>query len=98
VTCAQGSQLETAYDVSSANQVRQLRALLAARLERQGVGQAQMAGFFRELAQLISELLDATLPAVNAKLLYLGLGGRDHGLSFAAAGCGLSGGAVKTAR
>jgi hypothetical protein len=57
-----------------------------------------MAGFFRELAQLISELLDATLPAVNAKLHYLGLGGRDHGLSFAAAGCGLSGGAVKTAR
>jgi hypothetical protein len=57
-----------------------------------------MAGFFRELAQLISELLDATLPAVKAKLHYLGLRGGDHGLSFAASGCGLSGGAVKTAR
>jgi hypothetical protein len=33
-----------------------------------------MAGFFRELAQLISELLDATLPAVKAKLHYLGWG------------------------
>jgi hypothetical protein len=50
------------------------------------------------MEKLLRELLDATLPAVNAKLHYLGLGGRDHGLSFAASGCGLSGGAVKTAR
>jgi hypothetical protein len=88
VTCAQGSQLETAYDVSSAHQVRQLRALLAARLERQGVGQAQMAGFFRELAQLIRKLPDATLPAVNARLHYLGWGDVTmdyHSLQLAAA-------------
>lgn len=51
-----------------------VRALLVARLERQGVGQAQMAGFFRELAKLMTDLPDATLPAVNARLHYLGWG------------------------
>ena len=89
MTCAQGSQLETAYDVSSANQVRQLRALLAARLERQGVGQAQMAGFFRELAQLISELPDATPPGGQRAVALPGLGGDVamdyHSLRLAAA-------------
>jgi len=82
VTCAQGSQLETAYDVSSANQVRQLRALLAARLERQGVGQAQMAGFFRELAQLISELPDATPPGGQRAVALPGLGGGDVAMDY----------------
>lgn len=88
MTCAQGFQLETAYDVPAAHQLRQLRALLAARLERQRVGQAQMAGFFRELAKLMTELPDATLPAVNARLRYLGWGDVTmdyHSLQLAAA-------------
>ena len=63
-----------ALDVPEANMSRNLRALLAARLERQGVGQAQMDGFFREMKKLLRESPDVTLPAVNARLHYLGWG------------------------
>jgi len=36
------------------------------------VGQAQMDGFFREMKKLLRELPDVSLPAVNARLHYLG--------------------------
>ena len=63
-----------AHDVPAADKSRNLRALLVARLERQGVGQAQMDGFFREMKKLLRESPDVTLPAVNARLHYLGWG------------------------
>ena len=65
---------EANYDASAVQKAQHLRTLLAVRLERQGVEQAQMSGFFRELAKLLIELPDATLPAVNARLHYLGWG------------------------
>jgi hypothetical protein len=72
VECAQGSLDETAHDASAAHMSRKLRALLVTRLERQGVDQAHMDGFFREMEKLLRELPDVTLPAVNARLHYLG--------------------------
>jgi hypothetical protein len=63
---------KTAHDASAACIPQKLSAILVARLERQGVDQAHMAGFFREMQKLLRELPDATLPAVNARLHYLG--------------------------
>jgi len=74
VDCTHSSLKEAAHDISGADMTRNLRALLATRLERQGVDQAQMAGFLREMEQLLRELPDVTLPAVNARLHYLGWG------------------------
>jgi len=74
VDCTQSVFKEADCNASAAQKEQQLRALLVERLERQGVEQAQMSGFFRELAKLLIELPDATLPAVNARLHYLGWG------------------------
>lgn len=70
--CTQSVFKEADCNASAAQKEQQLRALLVERLERQGVEQAQMSGFFRELAKLMSEFPDVTLPAVNARLHYLG--------------------------
>lgn len=74
MTGARCSRLQTADDASAAQHGAQLRSLLTARLIRQGVGQSHMAGFLRELEKLVGELPDASLPAVNARLHYLGWG------------------------
>ena len=70
--CTQSTPNEPAHDASAAHMLWNLRTLLAARLERQGVDQAHMAGFLREMEKLLRELPDLTLPAVNARLHYLG--------------------------
>ena len=70
--CTQSVFKEADCNASAAQKEQQLRALLVERLERQGVEQAQMSGFFRELAKLMSEFPDVNLPAVNARLQYLG--------------------------
>jgi hypothetical protein len=72
VDCSQSVFKEAAHDAAAVQNAQHLRTLLALRLERQGVEKAQLAGFFRELAKLLSELPDATLPTVNARLHYLG--------------------------
>jgi hypothetical protein len=74
VDCTHSPLKEAAHDISGADMTRNLRALLVTRLERQGVDQAQMAGFLREMEQLLRELPDVTLPSVNARLHYLGWG------------------------
>ena len=74
VDCTQSVFKKADYDTSAAQKKQQLRVLLVERLERQGVEQAQMSGFFRELEKLLSGLPDVTLPAVNARLHYLGWG------------------------
>jgi hypothetical protein len=72
VDCTPWVLKEANYDASAAQKAQHLRTLLAVRLEQQGVEQAQMSGFFRELAKLMGEFPDVTLPAVNARLHYLG--------------------------
>ncbi|MBI5577923.1 MAG: hypothetical protein HY895_02110 [Deltaproteobacteria bacterium] len=68
----QSTPSEAAHDASTVHMGWNLRTLLAARLERQGVDQAHMAGFLREMERLLRELPDVTLPEVNARLHYLG--------------------------
>jgi len=72
VDCTPWVLKEANYDASAVQRAQHLRTLLAERLERQGVEQAQMSGFFRELTKLMSEFPDVSLPAVNARLHYLG--------------------------
>lgn len=70
--CTQGTRSEAAHDASAVHMGWNLRNLLAARLERQGVDQAHVTGFLRDMERLLRELPDISLPAVNARLHYLG--------------------------